>query len=152
MRFQRNFCLPQISMSVQKMLICVKTDSVWMSLVHTVVSVRWDSLPPWTASHAKVNYWYFKFIFWVWIGCHKANNENFWKYLNLEAEYVTHASHIKLIYSTKDYFAVLIMLKVAFISLWSFPGCGPEISAVWLGNFVLVVFFVTISLSLVTSE
>lgn len=73
--FKEIFCLPQILMSVQKMLICVKMDSVWMSLVPTVANVRWDSLPPRTASRAKVSHRYFRFVFQIWIGCYKIKKQ-----------------------------------------------------------------------------
>lgn len=132
--FKDIFCLPQMLMSVQKMLICVKMDNVWMSLVPIAVSVRWDSLPPRTAGHAKVSHCYFRFIFWVWIGCYETNNKC-WKDLNPETEYSALASQV--ISSSDDFFAVWLMLKVAFIILWSFPGLAPKTSEERFGSVIL---------------
>lgn len=147
--FKEIFCLQQMLMSVQKMLICVKMDSVWMSLVPTVVNVRWDSLLPRTASHAKVSHWYFKFVFWVWIGCYKANNKKCWKDFSLEAEYSAHASRISNfskqgLFCSVNYVGSSFHLFMKFSWPWS---KNPRVD-IWLSNFV----FLIISLLFVTSD
>lgn len=112
--FQMNWMSPQILMSVQKMLTCVKMDSVWISLVLIIVSVKWDSLPPQTAGHAKVSNCYFKSVFSVYNGSCKANRKRC-KDLNLEGDYSAHAV------------LALIVLKVGLICKLSSPGIPPQI-------------------------
>lgn len=138
--FKRIFCLLQMLMSVQKIFICVKMDSVWISLVPTVANVRWDSLPPRTANHAKVSHWYFKFIFWVWIGCNKANKK-FWRDLSLEAEYSARASPVsnffkRRLFCSINYIEGGFHLFIKFSWPWS---KNPTVE-LWLSNFVLLIF------------
>lgn len=122
-------------------------DSASTSRVHIAASVRWASLQPQTADPAKVGHQDSN-SFPSWINYSKWNHKKGWNRLHLEAEYIAHAAHIKVICLSMDYFAEWIMMKAAFISYEVFLAKSQlEVWLIFLINYFFF-FFLFLFLSL----